>query len=87
LTAWHAKLPASGDPGRANGEHEKLIQRLCHPAQVCSPDQRKLSLWFSGQLDSMRALRIVADYKLADSVTFDQAMHACAISGQMLGKT
>jgi hypothetical protein len=44
-------------------------------------------LWFAGQLDSLRALRVVADYRLDQPVTFDNAMFACAIAGQMLGKT
>lgn len=84
LKTWHASLPMPGNSGTAKGEHEQLIQRLLHPAKQCTPEQRKLSLWFAGQLDSLRALRVTADYVLDQPITFDQATHMCAIAGIVL---
>ena len=86
LTAWHATMPMPGAPGVAKGEHEQLIQRLCHPAKECSSEQRRRSLWFSGQLASLRAMRIVADYRLADTVTLEEAVSACALAAMLLDK-
>ena len=86
LTQWHANLPMPGNPGAAKGEHELLIQRLLHPDKKCAPEQRKLSMWFAQQLMSMRALRVIADYKLDERVTFDQATHMCGIASSVLEK-
>jgi len=84
LLVWEKTLPETGDAGQAKGEHEQLIQRLCHPAKRCSTDQRQLSLWLAGRLDSLRAVRIVADYRPDDGFTLEQAVLACGTAASIL---
>lgn len=87
LKAWHASLPMPGRVGSANGEHEQLIQQLASPDKLCSPEQAKLSRWFAGQLDLLRAMRILGDYRLGDSITQAQAMTACSIAKSIIDRT
>ncbi len=81
---WHARLPFQGDPGIARGEHERLIQQLMHPDRSCDAVQRKLSKWLAIQMGALRPLRIDADYRLEGETRFERAVHACAISSEVL---
>jgi uncharacterized protein (UPF0332 family) len=86
LTLWHATLPMPGSVGSARNEHEQLVQRLCHPDKACSKAQADLSRWCSGVLYSLRALRVIADYKLETPVTLGQARFACESAKDLLDR-
>ena len=85
-TGWHDALPEPGNPDKARGEHEALIQRLVHPGKSCSSTQIRTSRWLAGQLSTLRAMRVEADYQLDRSVTQERARQACASSGEVLAK-
>ena len=83
---WHASLPAPGSVGQASGIHSQLIHQLRAPAPECGPSNAKASREMGLRLDSLRAMRVEADYKLQVAVTQERATGACALALQLIGK-
>lgn len=62
---WHDALPAPGsDTGIAGGVHQRLINRLSHPAPEIKDEIKKKSRIIAYILGGMKALRHKADYDL-----------------------
>lgn len=73
-TAWKATLP--GMPsigGPEGGMHQDLINELSRPDRQCSNEQKMQSKKFAYILQTMRRLRVTADYKLDATVTKQEA--------------
>lgn len=85
---WYgARLAGRGKPGKSpphrTGSHEELIYKLAHPHPACTSAERATSVSLAGDLDALKALRHLADYRIGSNVGSALAAQACADAAQI----
>lgn len=66
------------------GEHEVLIQKLLHPSLGNSNGQSRLSRDLGQRLQTLKPLRVLADYRLRQSVPIGLENQACDEAAEIL---
>lgn len=66
------------------GEHEALIQKLLHPNLGNANGQQQLSLELGQRLRDLKPLRVLADYRLRQSIPVGMEDQACDEAAEIL---
>lgn len=82
---WHGALHYHGSCSMAHaGEHEKLIQQLKNPSMGIPAPRQKLSRDLGKKLEALKALRVLADYRLGRQMATGLEAQACAEADDIL---
>lgn len=66
------------------GDHESLIQKLLHPNLGNTNGQQQLSLELGQRLRDLKPLRVLADYRLRQSIPAGLEDQACDEAAEIL---
>lgn len=83
---FHKKLPIPGSVGRANGQHEQLIEQLANPQIPSTHSKYKTSLALGKTMRGLLANRVTADYKINATVDRIMAVSETTDAGMVIIK-
>ncbi|HEU4457768.1 MAG TPA: hypothetical protein VFR90_01435 [Methylibium sp.] len=78
---WHSQLASPGSAGPAKGMHSVLINSLTNPTVGGALRNKSKSIGY--MVNTTRALRVKADYHLAEAVDQAEAMSTAAFAAKV----